>query len=319
MAHIGFTAVRARARRLPGAGRGRRGRARPRAGQGDGVGGRVRAGDGDGARRHLAEVRARSAFRRSASAPARTATARCSCGRTRSGCAPGGWPSSSSSTPTCTGCCSALQDYAADVAAGTFPGPEHTFDGTSARDEQHHREPHRDRDNGQPHCTDRVAREPCVASTSNCRTAEARRCSQPWQRDRGPAVEEQRDRETADGDERPRLFKGCASRALSLGCFPVTRIVNETRAFTTIGRHPLSKTTASRNRDTPAVCGSFAHVYKKSYGRTTCWPSTTEGDRHRVGLVTQEATGGCSNQDCGEEVAGQEDGREEVARQEDHC
>ena len=37
---------------------------------------------------------------------ATAATARCWSGRTRSGCAPAGWPSSSSSTPTCTACSS---------------------------------------------------------------------------------------------------------------------------------------------------------------------------------------------------------------------
>ena len=143
MAHIGFTPQSEHA--LGGyqvQGRGDAA-ARPRAGQGDGVGGRVRAGDGDGARRH------RSGGPRTLSIPTIGIGAGPDCDgqvlvwQDAFGLRTGGWPSSSSSTPTCE-VLQAAQDYAADVAAGTFPGPEHTFDETSARDEQHHREPHRD-------------------------------------------------------------------------------------------------------------------------------------------------------------------------------
>ena len=66
--------------------------------------------------------------RPSASAPASTATARCWSGRTRSGCAPAGWRRFVKQYADVHGVLlEAAQDYAADVAAGTFPGAEHTF------------------------------------------------------------------------------------------------------------------------------------------------------------------------------------------------
>ena len=130
MAHIGFTPQSEHT--LGGyrvQGRGDAAEAGHRGGRGDGGGRRLRRRDGDGPRRRRrrGHPQARHPHHRHRRRR-RAATARCSSGRTPSACAPAGWPSSSSSTPTCTACCSRPpSDYAADVKAGTFPGPEHTF------------------------------------------------------------------------------------------------------------------------------------------------------------------------------------------------
>ena len=128
-AHRLHAAVRARARRLPRAGPRRhrvpaaRGRARARGGRG------VRRRHGDGARRRGGEGHRdpddpdHRHRRRTA-----TATPRCWSGRTWPGCAPAGWRSSSSSTPTCTACCSRPRRTTPPTwRPATFPGPEHTF------------------------------------------------------------------------------------------------------------------------------------------------------------------------------------------------
>ena len=128
-AHRLHPAVRAQPRRLPGPG--------PRR--------RRRAGRSRRPRRSRRPAPSRSSWRwcpatspprsprpsaspRSASAPASTATARCWSGRTPSGCAPAGWRSSSSSTPTCTAYSSRRRRTTPPTSrAAPSPGPEHTF------------------------------------------------------------------------------------------------------------------------------------------------------------------------------------------------
>ena len=123
-------AERARARRLQGAGPRRRrrpaDRGRPRA-RGRRL---LRHRHGDGARRRWRRGSPRRcASRRSASAPARTATPRCSSGRTWPGCAVAARRGSSRSTPTCArDLKDAASAYAAEVASGTFPAAEHSFE-----------------------------------------------------------------------------------------------------------------------------------------------------------------------------------------------
>ena len=124
-AHRLHPAERARPRRLPRPGPRRDRPADPRRRQGGRGRRRVRGRHGDGARRRRRPGHQRSCpSRRSASAPAPSATARCWSGRTRSGCAPAGWRSSSSSTPTCTAYSSTRPaPTPQDVKGGTFPGP----------------------------------------------------------------------------------------------------------------------------------------------------------------------------------------------------